>query len=172
MADVRTAYKTSDPAIVAAWKATAEPIKETGNRAVSEAEAIGKNKGLMIQRSLDEQRFVGLAPIDPQDPPEGWRLVRGQFEPRRGRAGDDARAWLESVQMPSMRAVMNDHGLPKLVFGNGRMATPGMFLHDDTIWASYSVAPADDEVGPAWEKCRLSEYYAAQEATDAAADAA
>jgi len=170
--DVRTAYKTSDPAIVAAWKTTAEQMKETGNRAVDEAEAIGKNKGLMIQRSIDEERFVGLAPVDPEDPPEGWRLVRGQFEPRRGKAGDDARAWLESVQMPSLRAVMDGHGLPKVIFGNGRMATPGMFLHNETVWASYSVAPEEGEVGPLWEKCRLSEFYAAQESADIAADAA
>lgn len=172
MSGTEVAFKATDQVVIAGWKATAQQIREIGNRAVDEAKSIGKNKGLMIQRSLDEERFVGLAPLDPTDPPEGWRLVRGQFEPRRGKAGDDARAWLESVQLPSLRAVMNHHGLPKVVFGQGRMSTPGMFLHNDTVWASYSVPPAEDEVGPAWEKCRLSEFYAAQEDANVAADAA
>lgn len=163
MTSTEVAYKTADPAIVAAWKSTAEQIRDIGNRAVDEAERIGKNKGLMIRRGLDEERFVGLAPIDPSDPPEGWRYVREQFEPRRGRAGEQAAAWLASVQLPSVREAMKAHGMPNIVFKGGFMRTPGMFLHNDTIWVRWGDEPDADEIGPAWQKCRLSEFYAAQE---------
>lgn len=160
------AYKTTNPEIVDAYRTTAEQARDVSNRAVTEAKQIGKNKGLMARRSLGDTEFVGLAPIDDTDPPEGWRYVRGQFEPRRGKAGEDARAWLKSVQPPSVRDAMNEFGLPRVVFGNGRMGTPGMVLHDDTVWALFTVDPGD-EIGPAWEKCRLSEYYAAQEDVEA-----
>lgn len=162
-----TAYKSTDPAVVSTWKITADQRRQARNRAVEEAEQIGKNNGLMIQRSLDPEQFVGLSPIDPADPPEGWRHVRNQFEPRRGKAGDDARDWLKSVQLPSMRDAMAAHRLPQLVFGGGHMGVPAMLLHDDAVWVLYTVAPDPDEVGPAWEPCRVSEFYAAQEASEA-----
>lgn len=163
------AFKTTDPEIVAAWKRVVETRSAAVARALAEAESIGKNKGFMVQRSLGDEEFTGLAPIDPEDPPEGWRFVRNQFEPRRGKAGDDARAWLKSVQLPNLRNVMHEHGMPKVVFANHRMMTPGLLLHNDTIWANFSQDIGDREVGPAWERCRLSEYYAAQEAADEAA---
>ena len=164
----KVAYKTTDPTIVAAWKTTAEQAKDVSNRAVDEAEKIGKNKGLMVQRHLGDQEFVGLAPIDPADPPEGWRYVREQFEPRRGKAGDNARAWLASIQPPSLRKVMAGHGIPPVIFGHGRMTTPGMVLHDDTVLVLFTFEPTE-EIGPAWEKCRPSEFYAAQEDAEAVA---
>lgn len=161
------AYKTADPDVVAAWNATVEQHRQASKAAIEGAEAIGKNKGLMVRRSIGEEEFVGLAPIDPSDPPEGWRYVRERFEPRRGAAGDGARAWLKSVQLPQLRDVMQDHGLPKILFKGGMMRTPGMFEHDGTIYALYSAEP--DDIGPAWEPCRLSEYYAAQEQSEKAA---
>lgn len=167
----KVAYKTSDPAIVGAWKATADAIREAGKLAADAAEQIGKNKGLMIQRSMDEERFVGLAPIDPSDPPEGWRYVRSQFEPRRGKAGDAARAWLKSIQRPNMREVLAEHGLPKLTtMKYGFFGVPGLVLHNNTIYAIYKGGPSN-EPGPAWELCRASEFYAAEEDADAAAEA-
>lgn len=166
------AVKTTDQATVAAWRTTVELARDIGNRAVEQAKRIGKNEGLMIRRGLYEQEFVGLAPVDPSDPPEGWKYVRGQFEPRRGRAGDDARAWLASVQPPSVRKVMADHGLPLVTtFEYGFMGVPGLVMHNDTVFALYKGGPESD-VGPAWESCRPSEFYAAQEDANAAADAA
>jgi hypothetical protein len=162
------AFKTTDPEIVAAWKTTVEQIREVSDRAIREAEEIGKNKGLMIQRGLTDETFIGLAPLDPSDPPEGWRYVREQFEPRRGKAGDDARAWLASIERPSMRRVMSKHGLPEVTtFKYGFMGRPGMVMHDDTVFAIYKGGP-DGDVGPGWEPCRPSEFYAAQEDAEVA----
>ena len=162
------AFKTTNPEIVAAWKATAEQIREANKRAVREAEAIGKNNGLMIQRALGEEKFVGLSPLDPEDPPEGWRYVRGQFEPRRGKAGDAARQWLASVQRPDLRGILAGHGLPRMTtFRYGFMGVPGLVMHDAAVYAIYKGGP-DSDVGPAWESCRPSEYYAAQEDAETA----
>ena len=163
----KCAFKTTDPAVIAAWKQAAEQIRDIGNRAVDEAQAIGKNKGLMVQTSFGTQRFVGLSPIDPADPPQGWRHVRGQFEPRLGKAGDSARAWLESVQRPAMRKVMADYGLPEMTSTKyGFWAVPAMFLHGDAIYAMYKGEP-EGMVGSNWEPIRPSEFYAAQEQADA-----
>lgn len=157
-------YKTATPEVIAAWTAAVEQHRETASRATTGAEKIGKNNGLMIQRSIGEEEFVGLAPIDPTDPPEGWRYVRERFEPRRGKAGDEAREWLKSVQLPQLRNIMDDHGLPKILFKGGRMRTPGMFMHDGAIYAIYGAEP--DNIGPAWERIPLSEYYTAQEQSE------
>lgn len=172
MADVpKMAYKTTDPAIVAAWTTTAEKVRDAGNRAIGEAEQIGKNKGLMIQRSMDKENFTGLAPIDPADPPDGWRYVREQFEPRIGKAGEGARKWLASVQLPNLREVLEAHGLPKLTtFKYGFFGVPGLVCHGGAVYALYKGGP-HDEPGPAWEQCRPSEFYAAQELADEAAKA-
>lgn len=173
MADVpKIAYRTTDPAIVAAWVATAEEIRDAGNRAIGEAERIGKNKGLMIQRSMDEEKFTGLAPLDPTDPPAGWRYVRNQFEPRLGKAGEGAREWLASVQLPNMREVLEAYGLPKLTtFKYGFFGVPGLVYYRDAVYALYKGGP-HDEPGSAWKPCRPSEFYAAQENAEAAAEAA
>jgi hypothetical protein len=167
----KCAFKTTDPAVVADWEATAQQIRDIGNRAVDEPKAIGKNKGLMIQRGIGDESFVGLAPEDPDDVPEGWRLVRGQLEPRRGRPGEQARAWLDSVQLPSMRKAMEAHGMPQLTFGGGRMRVPAMFMYDGAVWVLHGIEP-DGEVGPAWERIRISEFYAAQEDAESAPDKA
>ncbi|GGN39705.1 hypothetical protein FHR83_006659 [Actinoplanes campanulatus] len=164
------AYRNTDPDAIAAWHTTAQRHREASNQALTGAKAIGKNKGLMAQRSIGEQEFVGLAPIDPTDPPEGWRYVRDRFEPRRGKAGDDARAWLKSVQLPDLRDVMQQHGLPKILFKGGMMRAPAMFEHDGAVYALYSAQP--DDIGPLWEPIRLSEFYAAQEASDETSRAA
>ena len=164
------AYKNTDLAALAAWNTAVEQHREASRNALDGAERIGKNKGLMVQRSIGEEEFVGLAPIDPADPPEGWRYVRNRFEPRRGKAGDNARAWLKSVQLPQLRDIMQQHGLPKILFKGGMMRTPGMFMHDGVIYASYTAEP--DDIGPAWERIPLSEYYAAQEQADSTKAAA
>jgi hypothetical protein len=159
----QAAYRTTNPAVLAAWMSTAEKIRDISNRSVDEAKAIGKNKGLMVQRSFGDERFVGLAPLNPKDPPAGWRYVREQLEPRRGKPGEEATAWLAGIQVPSMRDAMKAHGLPRhCSLKYGFFGVPGMFQHDGVIWVIYSGEP-EGEPGPAWEKVRPSEYLAAQE---------
>lgn len=161
------AYKNTSPDTIAAWHTAAQQHRDASDRAITGAEAIGKNKGLMVQRSIGEQEFVGLAPIDPTDPPEGWRYVRDRFEPRRGKAGDEARAWLKSVQLPQLRDVMQRHGLPKILFKDGMMRTPAMFEHGGAVYALYSAEPDEkDGLTADWQRIPLSEFYAAQEQAD------
>lgn len=168
----KTAFFTVEPEVVAAWMTTAEQIRDIQNRAVDAAEKIGKNKGLMIQQSFGAMRVVGLAPVDPKDPPAGWRYVRQQFEPRRGKAGEAAASWLASVQPPSMRDVMKAHGLPRhCSFKYGFFGTPAMFQHEGAIWALYKGEP-DGEASAAWTECKPSQFYAAQEAQQEAEKAA
>lgn len=159
----KVAYKTTDPTIVAAFTDTAEQVRDIQNRAVAEAEKIGGNNGLMVSRAFGDLKVIGLAVGDPANPPEGWRYVRERFEPRRGKPGEQARAWLDSIQPPSVRDVMAQHGLPRncsLKFGF--FGSPGIFMHAGAVYAIYKGGP-DGGVGPSWVSIRPSEYYAAQE---------
>jgi hypothetical protein len=165
------AFSTSDPAIVAAFRETVAGGTAAMDRAVADAKTVGKNKGLMVTRSVFAGiQIVGLAPDDPTDPPDGWRAVRGQLEPRRGKPGDGARQWLAAHQPPDLRGVLEKHGLPRhtrmdLEGSDRAMRTPRIFEHDGNVWALYRGAPEGDCT---WTPRKISEFHAAQEAFEEA----
>lgn len=174
------AYSTDDPAVVAAFTAAIQARCDFSQRVVDDAETLGKNKGVLRMGGVFGRcETVGLAPDDPNDPPEGWTYIRSRdrLEPRRGKAGDAARRWLADHQPPDDadgRTAMEAHGLPRHTgldrgFSTGRISTPRIFHHDGTVWALYSGKP-DGEC--TWAPRRLSEYYAAQEAFEASEQAA
>jgi hypothetical protein len=89
--------------------------------------------------------------------------------PRRGKAGDAARAWLREYQLDvDPRVVLAERGLPH----NGRrpkddglgsfyITKPKVFVHDSILWALYSGEVDGDCT---WTPRRLSEFHAAWEA--------
>lgn len=161
-------YSTSDPAVVAAFKSTAEAFRDGGRRAREDAEKLGKNKGaLMISGPLGKPRAVGLEPDDPADPPQGWQYIksRGRLEPCRGKAGEAARNWLDAHQPPDLRGVMGEHGLPAYYRRGHIIGAPALFEHDGTVWALFGGEP---QGSCSWERRKLSEFYAAREAADEA----
>lgn len=164
MTQTQLVFSTDDPETVAAWRNVQAEFNASREKTWAEAEKIGKNKGPLVRRSAGDLDVVGLAADDPQDPPAGWRYVREQLEPRRGKPGDEARRWLASVQPPNPRNVMDRHGLPKYF---GFLGTPGIFEHDGVVWAVYGGKP-DGEVGGQWRPRKLSEFYAAKESYEAA----
>lgn len=170
--DDEQAFSTNNPTIVAAFKSASAQAQDAMNQAVDDAKALGKNKGLMVGTSaFDGMRIKGLSPDDPGDPPGGWRMVGGQLEPRRGKPGEVARQWLKDHQPPNVRGILAEqHGLPLFAIGSPdamrtRWATPLIFEHDGTLWASYR-GRIDGTC--TWEPRKLSELYAAKEAADAA----
>ncbi|WP_431728637.1 hypothetical protein [Verrucosispora sp. TAA-831] len=170
------AYSTSDPATVAAYRAAADGFQNTARRAQEDSEALGKNKGALIRRHpLFGAEVIGLAADDPTDPPQGWRYLKSveHLVPRRGKAGDPAREWLEEHQPPKLRAVMEQHGLPRTSRSDPnstryRIMSPALFDHDGTVWALYR-GVIDGEC--TWTPRKLSEYHAAREASEDAAAA-
>ncbi|MER7331612.1 MULTISPECIES: hypothetical protein [unclassified Micromonospora] len=161
-------YSTSDPTTVAAFKAAADAFRDGGRRAREDAEKLGKNKGaLMISGPIGKPRLVGLEPDDPTDPPQGWQYIksRERLEPRRGRAGDAARHWMDAHQPPDLRGVMGEHGLPAYYRRENIIGAPELFEHGGTLWALFKGEP---QGSCSWEPRKLSEFYAAREAMESA----
>lgn len=167
------AYSTSDPAAVAAFKAASDALGDCQRRNREDAKELGKNNGPMILRHpLFGLEVVGLATLDPEDPPEGWRHLMGvgHLMPRRGKAGEAPRKWLADHQPPDLRGIMADHGLPRSSKSDPesmsyRIMTPKLFEHNGTVWALYR-GVIDGECS--WTPRKLSEFYAALEAAEEA----
>ena len=178
------AYSTDNPDTIAAWHAAFAARDAFTVRLNAGREAIGRNTGAMTTPNRMSGGFyiVGLAADDPDNPPPGWRYSSSKqhLVPRRGNAGAVARRWLEEHQPPedsNGRQVMAQHGLPihDLVDGHdlGRISMPAIFLHDGVLWAHYDGKPGQWLAGNqqpqcTWTERKLSEYYAAREAYDAA----
>jgi hypothetical protein len=170
-ADPTHVYRTSDPATVAAYLATVAEINAFARQVQADARKLGRNMGALLGGGLfAAAEVVGLAPLDPKDPPPGWRLVRKRLEPMRGRAGAAARAWIAARKPPAdIPTVLARHGLPRNDSRGGATGLPLVFLHEDTLWAMYEGVP-DGGWQPdscdvcTWEPAKLSEFYAAKEA--------
>lgn len=178
------AYSTDDPEAVAAFKAAAEALRGFTAQIIADGHALGKNKG--VYRSdhvFGGYTVAGLAPDDPNDPPEGWVYSKGRdmLVPRRGKAGDPARAWLDAHKPPKdLLAVLADFGLPHndnlgaKDSGSFRIGVPTVFELDGTLWAGYRGHPYASFGGPdecTWAPRKLSEFHAALEAREAADEA-
>lgn len=157
-------YSTDDAGIVAAWRQSQIDFEASRLKTNADAEAFGKNKGVLVRRSLGRLEVIGLVADDPKDPPAGWRYVREQLEPRRGKPGEAARQWLADSQPPTFRdALERDYGLPMHF---GFLGIPGIFEQGGEVWVVYGGKP-DGEIGPLWRERKLSEFYAAKERLEA-----
>jgi len=168
-----TAYSTDHPDVIAAWRDIADREDVFRTQAKAAAELVGKNRGVLFSTNVLGARVpLGLAHIDPADPPTGWT-----FKARRDclvPVSADAKRWLAAQQppKPDLRGVMAEHGLPRnQAVGGGRMGTPELFLHEGTIWVHYRGRPDGSFGGPfdtpdpaVWTPRRLSEYHTAREA--------
>lgn len=160
-------YSTDDPATVAGFRQSQVDFEVARLKAIADAAALGKNKGVLVRRSLGRVEIVGLAADDPKNPPAGWRYVREQLEPRLGKPGKGARQWLTGAQPPSFRDVMEQKYQLPMHFGF--LGSPGVFEQDGEVWAIYGGEP-NGEVGPVWRRRKLSEFYAAKERLEAATE--
>lgn len=171
-------FSTDDPAIVAAFRAAEATRQETARRIIDDAEALGKNRGVQFRAGVWNlpDRIEGLFVDDPADPPEGWVYVKGRdrLEPRRGAAGEVARQWLADHQPFDVRHAMIAHGLPRNarssaeLSGAYRLIPPVVFEHEGVLWAHYRGHLGGMEGECTWTPRKLSEYYAAREAWEAA----
>jgi hypothetical protein len=180
MAD-QYAYSTNDAAAVAAFRQARADLRAYGERVQDACAALGGSKGPLVHHGVwgRPDEIVGLEPDGSGAIPDGWRMVRGRLEPRRGKPGDPARQWLADHRPPDVRHVLTQHGLPRhaAVPAKGqtfthRLISPVLFEHEGTLWACYEGKPGDrfdgsDEPGCTWTPRHLSEFYAAREALEA-----
>jgi hypothetical protein len=174
------AYSTNDPAIVAVYRQTRAAMTEFLPRLRVDCAALGGNKGPLVRTGMwgRPDRLVALEPDGSGVIPESWRIVRGRLEPRRGKPGDTARAWLADHQPPDLRHALTEHGLPRHsttpAAGQGfthRLIPPALFELDDELWACYEGPPGGvfvaDDGECTWTPRKLSEYYTARETAEA-----
>jgi hypothetical protein len=173
------AYSTSDPAIVAAYRQACADRTATGKRIAAAVADLGAGPRVFV-RSLGFGGPDRITAIEQSGDhvPDGWRVVRGNLEPRRGTPGEVARQWLADHQPVDVRGVMEAHGLPRACwiprdreFG-WTVSRPKLFEHDATVWACYETEPGTADSGfdtdrCTWEPRPLSEFYAAWEAHEA-----
>lgn len=173
------AYSTDNPEAVAAYRQARAEQKEAGKRIAADVAALGAGPRVFVRTSGFSSIPSELTAIEQKGDhiPEGWRVVRGNLEPRRGKPGEGARKWLADHQPVDVRHVMEAHGLPRTSWiprGNGlgyRIVSPALFEHDGTLWASYEGEPGTTDCGFDTDKCtwtprKLSEFHAAREAAE------
>jgi hypothetical protein len=181
MADL-FAYSTDNPATVTAYLQAVADRNAMGKSIHDDVLALGAGRRVMMRGGSfagDRQKIVAIEQQG-DHVPDGWRVVRGNLEPRRGKPGDIARRWLEDHQPIDVRHVMEGHGLPRAVWvprSDGsfsyRIVKPELFDHDGTLWACYEGEPGKSDSGfdtepCTWEARKLSEFYAAKEARETA----
>lgn len=177
MTDKQHAYSTDNPDAVAAYRQALADHSAMGKRLCDDVAALGAGPRVYLRSSGfpgSPDRITALEQAG-NHIPDGWRVVRGQLEPRRGKPGDAARQWLADHQPVDVRHVMESHGLPRACwlprdkeFG-WSIVTPKLFEHDGVLWACYQGEPGVsgsgfDEVRCTWTPRKLSEFFAAFEA--------
>ncbi|AXH89440.1 hypothetical protein [Micromonospora aurantiaca] len=175
------AYSTNDPTIVNAYRQALADRAEMGKKIAADVKALGAGPRVFVRDSGFSGISRSITAIEQQGDhiPDGWRVVRGNLEPRRGKPGEAARQWLAEHQPVDVRAVMEKHGLPRSCwlpraqeFG-WSISRPALFEHDGEVWACYAVEPGTSDSGFDTEKCtwtprKLSEFHAAREAAEEA----
>lgn len=170
------AYSTADSTAVAAYRQAKADHVTFAERMRADVEALGAGPRVFLRGGGfgSPQRVTALEQKGDHIP-DGWRMVRGNLEPRRGKPGESARQWLADHQPTDARHVLIKHGLPYEVWvpnpkaGNYRVCQPEIFEHDSTLWALYENEPgageiAFDDAKCTWTPRKLSEFYAAKEA--------
>lgn len=179
------AYSTDLSEIVADYREARRAYTEVASAAHHAAIAMGCEGIYSTGNAFGPPVLVGLATSDKENGPEGWvwSRARNMLLPRRGKAGDAARAWLSAHQLPKQdaRGVLAEHGLPRNSKVPSRprdgafdVLLPTLFEHEGVVWALYTGKPGSwtgqGEVSAAWTPRRLSEYYAAKESVESAAE--
>jgi hypothetical protein len=183
MPNDQTAYSCDHHEVVAAYRDARAVFVAAADRTHRDAVAMGCTGFYGTGQTFGPASIAGLATDNPDDPPEGWQwsASAGYLKPRRGKAGQVARDWLDDHALPELdaRAVLACHGLPRASRdahdgASYKVMLPDLFEHDGTIWVLYTGTPGawggdlDPGVGEQWTPRKLSEFYAAKEAAEAA----
>ena len=169
------AYSTDNPAAVAAYRQAKESDIAFSGRLRADVEALGAGPRVYLRSGFGGPKEITALEQKGDHIPEGWRVVRGNLEPRRGKPGEAARQWLADHQPGDVRHVLTGHGLPRSVCvpnpggSSYRVVAPEIFEHDGVLWALYEAEPGTDELGfdrtpCTWAPRKLSEFHAAFEA--------
>jgi hypothetical protein len=175
------AYSTDDPNTVNTYLQALAARAEMGKKIAADVKTLGAGPRVFVRDSGFGGHSRSITAIEQQGDhiPDGWRVVRGNLEPRPGKPGEAARKWLAEHQPVDVRAVMEKHGLPRSCwlprakeFG-WTISRPDLFEHNGVLWACYAAKPGTSDSGFDTDKCtwtprKLSEFHAAREAAEEA----
>ncbi len=175
MVSTQHAYSTDNTDAVTAYRQAKDGHAAFADRMRADVEALGAGPRAFLRGGFGGPTEITALERKGDHIPEGWRVVRGQLEPRRGKPGETARRWLADHQPVDVRHVLTKHGLPRDVWvpnpkaGNYRVCKPEIFEHLGILWALYEAEPGSSEIGfdntpCTWTPRKLSEFHAAFEA--------
>jgi hypothetical protein len=179
--DTKYAYRTFDPAALAAYRTAVAARREYTVRIRAAAAALGGNVGALAGNTSfgGPEKIFGLSPDGSGTVPAGWCIVRRQLEPaKRGPGSAAARRWLEQHQPPpgvDILFVLKDHGLAyqsRVYIGGGsyQVHHPIIIERDDTLFACYLGKPDGDfpeePAGMTWDELPTAEFWAVKALDD------
>lgn len=172
---MKTVFRTSDPAVLAAYNDAIAEHKKWGKEIEAFGREVHPDAKPMVGWAWGERRFDGLSVVDPV--PHGWRVKsqkRGEdfMVPNKSlKAGKEwAKRMKELYSAPNVRGALP--GMPTNVFSGSTLMHPGIDEKDGVLYAVWSNDPRNADTGfskvekldeSLWEQMKLSEWYAMQE---------
>lgn len=173
-----TVFRTRNPQAVALALDYSAAVGEWKQRARALLEELGfPGRKPFVPGSMLHFRLAGIECAAGERPPRGWRVAESDdghaFIPdRRTVAGRHAASKLTGAA-PPRDPRLDLPGMPSRHWEGNHMLHPALqVLEGDTVlYVSWSEAPVSEIDLAIWEPVRLSEFYAAVEADDAAKEA-
>ncbi|SEN88043.1 hypothetical protein [Nonomuraea pusilla] len=168
MSTDKTVYRSTHPDVLSVWHASIEAREAWGELMETFLDEHGfGTRNVYVSHS---GRVLGVEHIEGEDVPDGWRIDSrtGYLMPRlASRKGKAIGASLAELTQPDPRDAMP--GMPKTMFVSLALLTCGLALIDGALYATWSRPIPEERVDlTIWERVKLSEYYAAVEAAEAA----
>lgn len=179
---MKTAFKSDDPRVFAAWKEYYERAEQVTEQRLALAQRFGKDQVLVKRAGFGHGTMVvGLPGTRDEEAPEGWRYSPKQrfLVPNlRKKAGKEIVAMMAGLESPGPDLP----GMPGFHIGgaeNGSLAVhlPALFEHGDVLYCGWDTALSgyeaiEDEHADRvdlsiWRGIPLSEWYSSQEAMEA-----
>jgi hypothetical protein len=161
-------YRTADPSVLDTYAAAQAALLAYSQTMAETLERLGAGSWpRMISTGYRPGRLLGLKPSG-GDVPAGWRVdARSMLAvpDLRTTAGREARKALDAIRYPGDPR-HSLPGMPSEVMVPGHLLTCGCTRIGGVLYVTWTGDPAGAaRIDSAlWERCRLSEYYAAVEA--------
>lgn len=168
-----TAFKLPNvPGLVERIVAGRKRLDELQARAMAEARSIHPELRAVIRADRTGRIFthVEFVPWTPSAPelPEGWHYLktRNRVEPRRGKARAEEQALFASLQPDFEQPghVINETGLPNIVFHSNGGGIPAWMAHEDSLYALIDGEELWEQIPAPWISVSTDEIAEADRA--------
>lgn len=169
---ISVTYRSDKPGILEAYQQWVDDMREHGERLRAFNDKYNPD-GKLEFRVREHRTFAYFTRPNLEAIPEGWRITGdlGAIVPnKRLKAGKQAEADIDALNKSAPKGLTHRmDGMPDHVFRGNTWATPGAFRWDGAIYVYWSQRPEDVD-SAIWTELKLSEFYAAHEACEAAHD--